>query len=288
LAVSLALVIARTDRPITAAETGAADAQAGAAGENGGNGMGGGRGTGGGTHGGEGGGGKDKTANAPVKLETIKGEVTQVDGPGAGSGDGKNRGSGGKRPGPMITVRTETETLSVHAGAPHFRQEQKLELKVGDIIEVRGVRATKTPGMFIAHSITRGSQVVRLRDEQGQKLWKPRQRTQEPTLTELKARVVSVDATAEHNPGSGLGRTSQFIIVRAGQEDLAIEVGPDEYRQSQGLTLKADDEIAISGWRLPSAQTAGKPIVLAASITKGKTVVKLRDDRRRPVWIKKK
>lgn len=46
--------------------------------------------------------------------------------------------------------------------------------------------------------------------------------------------------------------------------------------------------MTVSGWRLPSAQTAGKPIVLAASVTKGKTVVKLRDDRRRPLWGKKK
>jgi hypothetical protein len=256
--------------------------------------MGGGRGTGGGegrATGGDGGHGagagvaKNKGNGAPLKLETIKGEIVQMDDAAAG-GRGKSK-QGGNRPGPMVSVRTANETVMVHAGAPHFREEQKLDLKAGDMVEITGVRSTKTANMMVAHSITRGTQVVRLRDEQGNKLWKPRQRAQEIARGELAARVVSLDAPPSHSPGSGLGRRSQFIFVRAGNEDLAVEAGPDEFREAQGLALKVDDELTISGWRLPNAQTAGKPVFLAASLTKGKTMVKLRDDNRRPLWKKK-
>jgi hypothetical protein len=251
-----------------------------------GDGKGGGRGTGGGGGRGSGGGAPEKASTGVAPLETIKGEVVAVDGSNAGAAGaaGERPQEKGMRPGPMISVRTEKETLSVHAGAPHFRQEQKLDLKVGDVIEISGVRSAKVPNMFVAHSITRGSQVVRLRDDQGDKLWKPRQRAQEPAVAEFQGRVVALDATAARSPGSGLGRGSQFVVVRADKEELAIEVGPEAYRQEKGLTLALDDEVTVSGWRLPSAQTAGKPIVLAASVTKGKTVVKLRDDRRRPLW----
>lgn len=293
VAMGITLVTAGGARLVTAAEANPTDAAPEAGketvpGKGGGTGMGGGRGRGGG--GGRGGTAPQEKAadGAPLKLETIKGEVIQVDGATPGEAGGAGGRSKGTRPTPMISVRTESETISVHAGAPHFRQEQKLDLKVGDVIEITGTRGTKSANTFVAHSITRGSQVVRLRDPQGNKLWKPRQRANEPELTEIKARVVSLDVPAAHSPGSGLGRNSQFIVVRRDKEDLAIEVGPAEYRQAQGLTLAVDEELTISGWRLPSAQTAGKPIVLAASITQGKKVVKLRDDRRRPLWRNQK
>jgi hypothetical protein len=248
-------------------------------------GRGGGRGTGGGGGGGRsggGGGGPLSPSGSPRTVETIKGELTRVDG-------GEQKKGGTSRPGPMIEVRTEKETLQVHAGSPDYRREHKLDLRVGDVVEITGTRGVgKASSSFSAYSIKKGDQVVRLRDESGKKLWKPRKRGGGTTeLGEIRGKVVELDLAAVHSPGSGLGRATKFIAVRTDTEVLAIEAGPDNYRESQGVKLTTGDEVVISGWRLPSARTADKPIMLAASITKGKAVAKLRDERRRPLWNKK-
>jgi hypothetical protein len=98
----------------------------------------------------------------PKSLETVTGEVTQV----------QARGRRGKSL--NLLVKTDKETLLVLIGPAFFLEEQKMALAAGDKVEVKGTRI-KHPNqaMLIAGELKKGSQVVKLRDDQGKPLWAP-------------------------------------------------------------------------------------------------------------------
>ena len=96
----------------------------------------------------------------PQTVETVSGEVTQL------------QKMPGRAPGLHLQVKTDKETLTVILGPLAYLQEQKMDIAVGDKVEVKGSRV-KDPqmAMLIAAELKKGDQVLKLRDDQGNPLW---------------------------------------------------------------------------------------------------------------------
>jgi predicted transcriptional regulator len=71
-----------------------------------------------------------------------------------------------------LQVKTDKETLIAILGPTSFLEQQKLEIAVGDKVEIKGSRI-KHPqqAILLAGELKKGDQVVKFRDEQGKPLW---------------------------------------------------------------------------------------------------------------------
>ncbi|HVE86764.1 MAG TPA: hypothetical protein VND93_28095 [Myxococcales bacterium] len=83
----------------------------------------------------------------------------------------------GRTAGVMLVVETDLEKIEVHLGPATFVDAQPMKLQVNDAIEITGSWVTLgVPGReapyLVAEKITRGGQVMRLREESGRPLWR--------------------------------------------------------------------------------------------------------------------
>ena len=82
-----------------------------------------------------------------------------------------------KRPGRpdrvTMVLQTDKETIKIHLGPADFLDRQALKLAPGDQVEVKGMRITRAKATtFIAGAVTRGDQILQLRDDAtGRPLW---------------------------------------------------------------------------------------------------------------------
>ena len=98
-------------------------------------------------------------------VETVRGEVTSV--------DTVVPGARGRMAGVHLTLRTSAGPLAVHLGPATYLARQSLDVGPGETIEVRGSRVTTGAGpALIAARVTRGQQVVTLRDSAGLPAWR--------------------------------------------------------------------------------------------------------------------
>jgi hypothetical protein len=98
-------------------------------------------------------------------VGTVRGVLTAIDTVASmGMGPG---------PGVHLTLREGSKTWPVHVGPASYVAKQKLRLKVGDRISVMGSRVVvSTVPTYIAARITRGAEVLELRDKGGLPLWR--------------------------------------------------------------------------------------------------------------------
>jgi len=95
----------------------------------------------------------------PKTVETVSGEVTQVQTMGRGV---------------HLQVKTDKETLLVGLGPAQYLEQQKMNFAVGDKVEVKGFRIQHPQqALMVAGEVKKGDQVLRLRDDQGKPLWPP-------------------------------------------------------------------------------------------------------------------
>lgn len=100
---------------------------------------------------------------SPQAQETVAGTVAALERFSSGKGM-----SAGVR----LRLQTETEILAVLLGPAWYVDAQPLKLAVGDRLTITGCRSTAAgPTLFIAREIKKGSQVLRLRQADGQPLW---------------------------------------------------------------------------------------------------------------------
>lgn len=98
----------------------------------------------------------------PKTVETIQGEVTQV------------QQMQGMAAGVHLQVKTAKETVMVVLGPASYLEQQKMKLAVGDKVEIKGSRVQHPQmALLIAGELKKGDQVVKLRDDQGKPLWAP-------------------------------------------------------------------------------------------------------------------
>jgi len=98
----------------------------------------------------------------PKTVETVNGTVKSVD-------IVKSRGMSD---GVHVMLATGTEVIPVHLGPAWYLEHQDVVLAAGDKVSVRGSRVTYGgKPAIIAAEVTRGANVLVLRDEQGFPRW---------------------------------------------------------------------------------------------------------------------
>ena len=99
----------------------------------------------------------------PKTMETISGEVTSID---------RITPNKGMAAGVHMSVKTDKETISVHLGPSWYLENQDVKIEPKDKVEVKGSRITfgGTP-TIIAAEVTKGDEVLKLRDESGFPVW---------------------------------------------------------------------------------------------------------------------
>jgi hypothetical protein len=71
-----------------------------------------------------------------------------------------------------MTVKTATETLSVHLGPAWYLENQDVKLEPKQTVEVKGSRITfRGKPAIIAAEVHKGEEVLKLRDDNGHPLW---------------------------------------------------------------------------------------------------------------------
>lgn len=102
----------------------------------------------------------------PSTVQTVKGEISRVEQLTPARGPGRMGG------GIHLVVKTDKETIPVHLGPAWYVDKQGVKLAAGDKIEVRGSRVTLDgQPAIIASDVTKGSQVLHLRDSNGVPAW---------------------------------------------------------------------------------------------------------------------
>lgn len=99
----------------------------------------------------------------PATVETIRGEVVSVDrfSPMKGVGQGVH-----------MTIKTATETLSVHLGPAWYLENQDVKLEPKQTVEVKGSRIVfRDKPAIIAAEVHKGDEVLKLRDDSGYPVW---------------------------------------------------------------------------------------------------------------------
>ena len=104
----------------------------------------------------------------PSTVETVTGQVTKVQ-------HGPMR-QGGRGNFVRFTLQTDKGPQQVFLGPASYVDAQTVKLAAGDNVQVKGSLVTGPKGKsgITAIEVTKGDQVVKLRDDQGKPLW-PRQ-----------------------------------------------------------------------------------------------------------------
>jgi hypothetical protein len=99
----------------------------------------------------------------PKTVETLKGEVTQVE---------EFSPTRGMSKGVHVTIKTDQGELPVHLGPEWFLERQDMKIAPKDTLEVKGSRvAFNGKPAIIAAEVHKGSDVLVLRDESGIPVW---------------------------------------------------------------------------------------------------------------------
>jgi hypothetical protein len=76
----------------------------------------------------------------------------------------------GDHPGLHLIVKTETETIEVHACPVRYMRELDFPLEKGDEVTIVGSRPGGT-GLVVAREITKGQATLTLREKSGAPIW---------------------------------------------------------------------------------------------------------------------
>ena len=99
----------------------------------------------------------------PKAVETITGEVTNVD---------RITPAKGMSGGLHMSVKTDKETISVHLGPSWYLENQDVKIEAKDKVEVKGARTTFAgKPAIIAAEVKKGDEVLKLRDDNGFPVW---------------------------------------------------------------------------------------------------------------------
>jgi hypothetical protein len=99
----------------------------------------------------------------PKSLETVSGEVVNVDRiiPNKGMSNGVH-----------LTLKTDKETVSVHLGPAWYLENQDVKIEKKNRIEVTGSRIIfGGKPAIVASEVRKGDEVLTLRDKEGLPLW---------------------------------------------------------------------------------------------------------------------
>jgi len=97
------------------------------------------------------------------------------------------------------------------------------------------------------------------------------------TVETFGGKVLSVEKTAPAN------RRGNWInlLLETGNGTIAVQLGPDWYIDKQTPRIQPNDTIKVTGSRVTMD---GRSIVVAADVTKGNELLRLREANGIPVW----
>jgi len=99
----------------------------------------------------------------PQTAETVSGEVVKVE---------KITPVKGMSQGIHVLLKTEKETIPVHLGPAWYIENQEVTIKEKDKLQVKGSRINfQGKPAIIAAEVTKGDQVLMLRDQNGVPAW---------------------------------------------------------------------------------------------------------------------
>lgn len=98
------------------------------------------------------------------------------------------------------------------------------------------------------------------------------------TVTVVKGEVVSI---SPFTPIRGMA-PGVHMVVRASGESVSVHLGPEWFIASQDLRIEPRDVVEARGSRVT---IDGKPALIAAVVTRGDEVLRLRDDSGVPLWV---
>lgn len=237
-------------------------------------------------------------AYKPDTTVTISGEVISVE---------KTVPTKGMFYGVHLMVKTDEETISVHLGPGWYIEGQGIMFEPEDKLVVTGSKVTfDEEQVIIASEVKRGDEVLELRDENGIPAWSGWRRSSDvrpfnqrgmcwigtcgygpcvqycsiysPNMFEtIYGDVVSVEkATSGRGMYYGV-----HLIVKTEEETLSVRLGPEWFMENQGITIMPGDKVEIKGHRISDR---GKTAIIAAEVTKGDEILKLRDESGLPFW----
>ena len=102
------------------------------------------------------------------------------------------------------------------------------------------------------------------------------------TVETVRGEVVQVK-TIPHRRGTGSG---VHLILKTAKEEIPVHLGPSFYLDKQDIKIAQKDKIEVKGSRITTK--GGKPVLLAAEVKKGDSLLKLRDENGVPAWSRKK
>jgi len=118
---------------------------------------------------------------------------------------------------------------------------------------------------------------------QGSKGWEPESAYcrlyDSKTVVTLQGTVERVEKAA---PIKGMG-PGIHLILKTDTETIPVQLGPSWYVDQLGIVFQAKDSVEVTGSRVPCE---GKPVILAAEITRNDEVAKFRELKGRPLWAK--
>lgn len=83
-------------------------------------------------------------------------------------------------------------------------------------------------------------------------------------------------------PNTKVWLTSLNALVRTGEGDVNVELGPAWFIDNQELHLAVDDKITVSGSRV---KPNGVDTMIATEVKRGTEVLRLRREDGTPVWV---
>jgi hypothetical protein len=99
----------------------------------------------------------------------------------------------------------------------------------------------------------------------------------EKTVETIGGRVLSIEKTTpEKKRGYWID-----LMLQTEKETIAVQLGPAWYIDKQTPRIEANDTITVTGSRVTMD---GRSAIVAADITKGNELLKLREDNGIPVW----
>ena len=97
------------------------------------------------------------------------------------------------------------------------------------------------------------------------------------TVETISGEVVSVDTIT---PMKGMAY-GVHLLLKADKGPISVHLGPGWYLENQDVNLEPNDRVQVRGSRIT---LDGKPVIIAAEVTRGDEILKLRDEAGFPLW----
>jgi hypothetical protein len=100
-------------------------------------------------------------------------------------------------------------------------------------------------------------------------------------LSKMETLTGTVEAVNRFAPRRSKMPPRMQLLLKTDKETIAVNLGPADYVDQQGLKFAKDDQVQVKGVRVPFRQHT---MLVAVEVQKGAQVLRLRDETGRPLW----